>query len=303
MQLFRKFLCVLLVAFLLMPLSVTAEEIDQKDYSDLFKNGTHEEWKNAFLEDPRSFVSALSKEKYGRMITVVNWAIYHEDAEKNGATYRQILLTLAQQNELNQAERRVVRWMLDRFGAEYYMWTEDVDYRELFSRCAEMDGGLPRYYAEELREIFLRDPYRFLQEMSDSDADLERLSTTLMDRIYYGNYDRQEIEKLLQGIENSGKLNDAQLQMLQQLWDAVDILIDWFGPLRERPTEEPDIQPTEIPTDPTDPTDPTESTESTDPTEPAPKEPDKKIWILPCVGIGVLLIAVIVVVCIRRRKT
>ena len=278
----------MLVAFLLMPLSVAAEEIDQKDYSDLFKNGTHEEWKNAFLEDPRSFVSALSKEKYGRMITVVNWAIYPEDAEKNGDTYKQILLTLAQQNELNQAERRVVRWMLDRFGAEYDMWTEDVDYRELLSRCAEMDGALPAYYAEELKEVFFMDPYRFLQEMSDSDADLERLSTILMDRIYYGNYDRQEVDEFLQDMESSGKLNDAQLQMLQQLWDAVDYLIDLYGPLPERPTEEPDIQPTEIPTDPT---------------EPAPKEPDKKIWILPCVGIGVLLIAVIVVVCIRRRKT
>lgn len=281
----------MLVAISLMPLSVAAEEIDQQDYSDLFRNGTHEEWKNAFLEDPRSFVSALSKEKYGRMITVVSGSFYPEDAEENGDTYRQILLTLAQQNELNQAERRVVRWMLDRFGAGYDMWTEDVDYRELFSRCAEMDGALPAYYAEELKEVFFMDPYRFLQEMSVSDADLERLSTILMDRIYYGNYDRQEVDELLQGIENSGKLNDAQLQMLQQLWDAVDYLIDLYGPLPERPSDEPDIQPTEIPTDPTEST------------EPAPKEPDKKIWLLPCVGIGVLLIAVIVVVCIRRRKT
>lgn len=287
MQLFRRFLCVLLVAFLLMPLSVAAEENDQKDYSDLFKNGTHEEWKNAFLEDPRSFVSALSEEKYGRMITVVGWALYPEDAEKNGDTYRQILLTLAQQNELNQAERRVVKWMLYyRLGTEYDMWTEDVDYGELFSRCAEMDGALPAYYAEELKEVFLREPYRFLQEMSDSDADPERLSTILMDRIYYGNYDRQEIEELLQGMENSGKLNDAQFQMLQQLRNAVDGLIDLYGPLPERPSGEPDVQPPEIPTDPTDP---------------APKEPDKKIWLLPCVGIGALMIAVIGVVCIRRR--
>ncbi len=285
MQLFRRFLCVLLVAFLLMPLSVAAEENDQKDYSDLFKNGTHEEWKNAFLEDPRSFVSALSEEKYGRMITVVGWALYPEDVEKNGDTYKQTLLTLVQQNVLNQAERRVIRWMLDKFGTEYDMWTEDVDYRELFSRCAEMDGALPAYYAEELKEVFLRDPYRFLQEMSDSDADLERLSTILMDRIYYGNYDRQEIEELLQGMENSGKLNDAQLQMLQQLRNAVDGLIALYGPLPERSSGESDIQQSEIST------------------EPAPKEPDKNIWLLPCVGIGVLLIAVIVVVCIRRRKT
>ena len=181
--------------------------------------------------------------------------------------------------------------MLDKLGVEYDMWTADVDYRELFSRCAEMDGALPAYYVEELKEVFLRNPYRFLQEMSDSDADLERLSTILMDRIYYGNYDRQEIEKLLQGMENSGKLNDAQLQMLQQLRSAVDGLIELYGPLPERPSGEPDMQPTEIPTDPTDLT------------EPAPNEPDKKTGLLPCVGIGVLLIAVIVVVCIRRRKT
>ena len=288
MKLFRRFLCVLLVAFLLMPLSVAAEVIDQQAYSDLFRNGTREEWKKAFTENPRLFISALSEEKYGRMITVVGGIFVPEDVEKNGDTYKQTMLTLVQQNGLNQAEKRVIRWMLDKFGTEYDMWTEDVDYRELFSRCAEMDGALPAYYAEELKEVFLRDPYRFLQEMSDSDADLEHLSTILMDRIYYGNYDRQEIEKLLQGMENSGKLNDAQLQMLQQLRNAVDGLIDLYGPLQERPSGEPDIQPTEIPTDPT---------------EPAPKEPDEKIWLLPCVGIGALLIAVIVFVCIRRRKT
>lgn len=278
----------LLVVILLVPLSVAAEAIDQQAYSDLFRNGTSEEWKKAFTEDPRLFVSALSEEKYGIMITVISAAFVPEDVEKNGDTYKQTLLTLAQQNVLNQAERRVVRWMLDKFGAEYDMWTEDVDYRELFSRCAEMDGALPAYYAEELKEVFLRDPYCFLQEMSDSDADPERLSTILMDRIYYGNYDRQEIEELLQDMESSGKLNDAQLQMLQQLRSAVDGLIDLYGPLPERPSGEPDIPPTET---------------TTNPTEPVQKEPDKKIWLLPCVGIGVLLIAVIVVVYIRRRKT
>ena len=296
MHRFRKILCVLLVAILLMPLSVAAETTDQKDYPDLFLNGTRGELITAFLQDPRSFVSALSKEKYGRMITVVSWVFDPYEAEKNGDTYRQILLTLAQENELNQAERRVVRWMLDRFDTPYYMWTAELDYRELFSRCAEMDGALPAYYAKELREVFFMDPYRFLQEMSDSNANLERLSEILMDRIYYGNYDRQEVDKLLQSMENSGKLNDAQLQMLQKLWDAVDYLIDLYGPLPERPVEEPDVPQTDPPTEPTEPTKPTK------PTEPAPKEPDKKIWLWTCVGIGVLLIAVIVVVYIRRRK-
>lgn len=278
----------MLVAILLMPLSVAGEAIDQQAYSDLFRNGTHEEWKKAFTEDPRLFISALSEEKYGRMISVVTFTFEPEDVKKNGDNYKQPLLTLAQQNELSQAERRVVRWMLDQLGTEHDMWTEDVDYRELFSRCAEMDGALPAYYAEELKEVFLRDPYRFLQEMSDSDADPEHLSTILMDRIYYGNYDRQEIEELLQDMESSGTLNDAQLQMLQQLRNAVDGLIELYGPLPERSSDDPDTQQTEIPTDAT---------------EPAPKEPDKKSFLLPYVGIGILLIAVIVVVCTRRRKT
>lgn len=288
MQLCRRFLCALLVAFLFMPFSVAAEEIDQQAYSELFRNGTGDEWKKVFMEDPRLFVSALSEEKYGKIITVISAAFVPEDVKKNGDNYKQTLLTLAQQNELNQAERRVVRWMLKVFDTEYDMWTEDVDYRELFSRCAEMDGALPAYYAEELEEVFLRDTYRFLQEMSNSDADLERLSTILMDRIYYGNYDRQEIEELLQDMESSGKLNDAQVQMLQQLRNAVDGLIDLYGPLPERPKGESDMPLTEPPTDPT---------------EPVPKEPDKKIWLLPYVAIGVLLIAVIVVVYIQRRKT
>ncbi len=288
MQLFRRFLCVLLVVILLVPLSVAAEENDQQAYSDLFKNGTREGWKKAFTDDPRLFVSALSEEEYGRMITVVSAAFTPEDVEINGDIYKQTLLMLAQQNVLTQAERRVVRWMLDKFGTEYDMWTEDVDYRELFSRCAEMDGALPAYYAEELKEVFLKDPYRFLQEMSVSDADLERLSTILMNRIYYGNYDRQEVEELLQDMESGGELNDSQLQMLQQLRNAVDGLIDLYGPLPEPPSSEPDIPSIETPTDPPEPT---------------PKEPDKEIWFLPCVGIGVLLIVVIVVVYIRRRET
>lgn len=278
MQPVRRFLCALFVVILLVPLSVVAVAADQQAYSDLFRSGTSEEWKKAFTVDPHLFVSALSEEKYSKLITVINTAFVPEDVKKNGDTYKQTLLTLARQNELNQAERRVVRWMLDKFGTEYDMWTEDVDYRELFSRCAEMDGALPAYFAAELKVVFLRDPYRFLQEMSVSDADLECLSTILMDRIYYGNYDRQEIEKLLQGMENSGKLNDLQLQMLQQLRSAVDGLINLYGPLPERPSGEEDISPTETPT------------------EPVPKELDKKIWLLPCVGIGVLLIAVIVVV-------
>ena len=82
MQLFRRFLCVLLVVFLLMPLSVAAEENNQQVYSDLFLNGTYEEWKKAFTEDPHSFVSALSEEEYGRISTVVTFAFGSKKKKK-----------------------------------------------------------------------------------------------------------------------------------------------------------------------------------------------------------------------------
>lgn len=285
MQLCRKFLCILIAAFLIIPFSVAAEEVDHQAYSDLFRSGTHEEWNNAFKENPRLFISALSEEEYGRMISVVTFTFAHEDMNKNGDNYRQTLLLLAQQNELNQAERRVVRWMLNTLGMEYDMWAKEVDFRELFSRCAEMDGALPAYYSEELKEVFLMDPYRFLQEMSDSDADPEHLATLLMDRIYYGNYDWRETEELLQGLESSGKLNDAQLQMLQQLRRAVDGLIELYGPLPEQALDNQNTQQAEIPTDTT---------------EPAPKQPTNSVWLLP--SIAILLIAVILVVCIQRKK-
>ena len=291
MQLLRRFLCVLLVAFLLMPLSVAAEANDRQSYSDLFNEvyseGRREKWKKAFTDDPRLFVSVLSEEKYSIIGTVTSWTFDSKDVEKNGDTYKQTLLTMAKENELNQAERRVVKWMLQKFGTEYDMWSEAVDYQELFSRCAETDGALAYFYAEELEIVFFRNPYRFLQEMSDSDADLKHLPQLLMEEIYYWNYDRQEIEDLLQGMENSGKLNDAQRQMIQQLWDGVDALIDGYGPLPERSSSELETQPTETPT------------------EPAPEKPDEENGILIYVGIGVLLTAVIVVtvVAIRRKKT
>ena len=228
-----------------------------------------------------------NKEKYSIIGTVTSWTFDSKDGEKNGDTYKQTLLTMAKENELNQAERRVVKWMLQEFGTEYDMWSEAVDYQELFSRCAETDGALAYFYAEELEIVFFRNPYRFLQEMSDSDADLKHLPQLLMEEIYYWNYDRQEIEDLLQGMENSGKLNDAQRQMIQQLWDGVDALIDGYGPLPERSSSELETQPTETPT------------------EPAPEKPDEENGILIYVGIGVLLTAVIVVtvVAIRRKKT
>lgn len=295
----RRFVCVLLILILilLMPLSVAAAERDQNVYSELFKNGTHEEWKQAFLDDPRLFVSVLSEEKYGVMTDVAIFTFTPEDVEKNGDRYRQILLTLAQQNKLNQAERRVVRWMLNVLGAEYDMWTEAVDYRELFSRCAEMDGALPSYYSEELEEVFRMDPYRFLQEMADSDVDKEHLATILMDRIYHCNHERQKTEALLRSMKQSGKLNDAQLQMIRKLWQAEGELIGEYGlPL--------DIEPSTQPESPTDTTEPTAvPTDATAPKEPARKEANERIdWFLPSLGIGILLITAIVIIYIRRKK-
>lgn len=284
----KGFMCILLVLFLLMPLSVAAAETDRDSYSALFKTGTHAQWKQAFLDDPLLFVSTLSEEEYGRMISVVTFTFEPEDVEKNGAQYKQTLLTLAQQNKLDQAERRVVRWLLDVLGAEYDMWTADIDYGELFSRCAEMDGALPAYYSEELEEVFGQDPYRFLQEMSESSADLDRLSWILMDHIYHCNSDRQETATLLQDMKRSEKLTDAQKQMLRKLWQAEGELIGEYGlPLDVEPATEPEESPTD----------------ATEPKVLAQTEPDEqKDWLLPCVGIGILLAAIIGFACLRRRK-
>ena len=289
----RRFICILLILLLLMPLSVFAAQSDAEAYAEIFKSGTPEQQIQAFLDDPRMFVSVMATEKYGRMIDAIDNLVC-PDADVDFDQWQTLLLNVAQENELSQAERRVVRWMLDELGVAFDMWTADIDYDELFGRCAEMDGALPAYYSVELEEVFEKDPYRFLQEMSESDADPGQLSRILMDHIYHCNSDRQETFALLQEMERSGKLNDAQRQMWLQLWRAEGELIGYYGLPFDM---EPSAPTEEAPPETTEPEPPAE------PTEPAQTEPVKQNdgW-LACLILVVVLLAIAIPVALRRKK-
>lgn len=299
MKRYQILTCILVVIMLLMPLSVSAAQSDADAYAELFKSGTDEQILQAFEDDPHMFVSVLSEEKYGRMIEAT-YAFTNADADIDRERYQELLLKVAQENELNQAERRTVRWTLDALGAEFDMWAVEIDYTELFGRCAEMDGALPAYYAVELEEVFWKDPYRFLQEMAESDVELSRLSEILMNQIYHGNSDRQETLSFLQEMERSGKLTDAQRQMWLELWRAEGVLIGYYGlPFDMGSTTQIEALPTEA----TEPEASGVIHTDTTLTAPTPTElTNATPWWYIALGVLFALVAIILSVYLRRKK-
>lgn len=249
----RGLVTILIVAVLAsFAVPVSAAKLTAAEYADLFERASDfseedplPELEKAFLADPMSFVKALAKEDYHTMFNVrfvtLNGADWASDPERYA--HRDALLRIAYGEKLTQPQRRVVSYMLSstKILKDYVIYTDEIDYTELFSRAHESDSNSSSQISTELRLVFDRDPKAFLQaagKIEEQETVLKVLDCLAYDH-YYRNYDREEVENAIQIAVDSGELDEDALDFVGHFWREVNQLIGQNGPLPTRPTVPP----------------------------------------------------------------
>jgi hypothetical protein len=241
------------VLFLSAVYPVDAAGLSASEYHELFTGvyveGIPEKLKSIFLAAPYDFVQALAREQFEYLQYTLG-KMRQEDwsTDPEYATCREALLQIAENQELSQSERRVVKYMLRKYNLaeDYLVYTDRIDYVELFSHKTVWDTNELFDYSTEVFEVFDRDATAFIKALAQEDeAFRDTVLFELMCQHYYHNYNgRDAVENALNEAQNSGKLNSEELQIIADFWAFVDAYIDKYGPLPPPPTTPPPTQPT-----------------------------------------------------------
>ena len=236
-----------------------ASKLTDSEYADLFKRaarGSPEgnlvgELETAFLSDPMGFIKALAKEDYHTMYNVhfvtMNFADWASNPERNA--HRDALLRIAYGEKLTQSQRRVVRFMLlyTKVMKDYAVYTDKIDYEELFARSQEAGANSTYYFLNEIIEVYHGDPKAFFEALALENNNIQdAVIFDLAYELYYQNYDRDLEGKIINTLKNNGELSTDAQRLITDFWAEVDSLIQQSGPLPTRPTTPPSTGSTSI---------------------------------------------------------
>lgn len=242
-------------------LSTHAAKLTDAEYADLFKRAAHgstggnlvNELETIFLSDPLGFVQALAKEDYHTLYNV-NFATFNfADWASNPERYehRDALLRIAYGEKLTQSQRRVVRYMLQytKIIKGYVVYTDKIDYAELFARTQETDTNSSYYMTDEIIEVYRLDPGAFFEALGlESKTTQDDVISELAYTLYYDNYNRNAEGKIINELKNHGALSASGQQLIADFWAKVDDLIQHNGQPPTRPTTPPSTLPSTGPT-------------------------------------------------------
>ena len=241
-------------------LSAHAAKLTDAEYADLFKRASRypellDEVEHAFLADPIGFVQALAEEDYHTMYNVhfvtmslADWASTPERYE-----HRDALLRVAYGEKLTQPQRRVVRYMLQytKVMKGYVVYTDKIDYAELFARTQESDTNSSYYMSDEIIEVYRLDPGAFFEALALESKTIQHdVIPGLAYTLYYDNYDRDIEGKIINDLKDQGELSTRGQQLIADFWAKVDDLIQHNGQPPTRPTTPPSTLPSTGPTTP-----------------------------------------------------
>lgn len=315
MVLLKRFLSIILILLVSVSLvfAANASKLTQQEYSDLFvraAKGNPEgnilgELEVAFLADPLEFITALAKEDYHTMFNVRFLTLNGADWGSDPARYahRDALLRIAYSEKLTQSQRRVVSYMLSstKILKNYVIYTDEIDYTELFSRVQEADTNSSSVIAQELLPVFDLNPTAFLQavgELEDQET-VRRVMDFLAYDHYYENYERENVRNAIQAAVESGVLTAEAVSFVEEFWVKVDQLVVTLGPLPTQPTTQPTIQPTTQPS--TQPaTQPTTQPTTQDQEQTPQSVGNYAPWVI--AGVIVVALGTQLIVLVRNKK-
>ena len=256
---YRKILCTILLigSLVLSAITVSAEPMTAEDYAELFNRPFTGDWSShsdefyaavteAFANDPEMFVKCLSME---RIYTI--WLFTSPiESDQHGDT----IAKLAENTTFNQAERRVVRFLLRQNypGSEYSHFGDPIDYEELFSHQGRVDGFSADMFAGELFEVLCLDGNGFIKHLAMQEDEVrEKLASST---IYgaYGPCNYIDIIELLDALDTD-TFDSAELELVGLLKAETDRMHPSMDPTgTTAPTEEPTVPETTetIPTAP-----------------------------------------------------
>lgn len=203
-------------------LSAHAAKLTDAEYADLFKRasgppveGITAELENAFIADPLGFIKALSKENYGTMYSTIRNSVGGVDwaNDPNRTEHRDALLSIAGAGNLTQPQRRVVKWLLiyTDLAKDYEIFTNEIDYSELFSHVLRADGMLANTIQAEIMTVFHRDDIVFLRALAlESDQVRSRVIDTLATTHYFEFNNRGIIGDAMKSLEECDDLSKAE---------------------------------------------------------------------------------------------
>ena len=238
-------------------LSAHATKLTDAEYAALFKRasgppveGITAELENAFIADPLGFIKALSKENYNTLYYTIRNSMGGVDwaNDPNRTEHRDALLSVAGAGNLTQPQRRVVKWLLiyTDLAKDYEIFTNEIDYSELFSHVLRADGMLANTIQAEIMTVFHRDDIVFLRALAlESDQVRSRVIDTLATTHYFEFNNRGIIGDAMKSLEECDDLSKAEQQMIADFWAQIDM---WENPppttLPPIPTPPPPTQPT-----------------------------------------------------------